>query len=73
MVPPRGENTVCTAVIHKEDEWYVAQCSGTTSQGAAVEEAVENLKQATGLYLEEFPQETTFHPLVTTFEVVAYA
>ena len=66
---------VCTAVIHKEDEWYVAQCpeTGSTSQGATVEEAVENLKEATELYLEEFPQETSFRPLVTTFEVPAYA
>lgn len=66
---------VCTAVIHKEDEWYVAQCpeTGTTSQGETVEQAVENLKEATTLYLEEFPQELTFRPLVTTFEVPAYA
>ncbi len=47
---------VYTAVIHKEDEWYVAQCpeTGSTSQGATVEEAVENLQEATELYLEEF-------------------
>jgi len=66
---------VYTAVIHKEEEWYVAQCpeTGTTSQGVTVEEAVENLKEATGLFREEFPQETVFRPLVTTFEVPAYA
>jgi len=66
---------VYTAVIHKEEEWYVAQCpeTGTTSQGVTVEEAVENLKEATGLYLEEFPQKTSFRPMVTTFEVPVYA
>ena len=47
--------------------------TGTTSQGGAAEEAVENLKEATGLYLEEFPQETVFRPMVTTFEVPVYA
>jgi predicted RNase H-like HicB family nuclease len=66
---------VYTAVIHKEGEWYVAQCpeTGSTSQGTTVEEAVENLQEATELYLEEFPQKTDFRPLVTTFEVPAYA
>lgn len=66
---------VYTAVIHKEEEWYVAECpeAGSTSQGATVEEAVENLKEATELYLEEFPQKTTARPPVTTFEVAAYA
>ena len=66
---------VYTAVIHKEEEWYVAECpeTGSTSQGITVEEAVENLREATGLFLEEFPQQTTFRPMVTTFEVPAYA
>lgn len=46
-----------TAVIHKEDNWYVAECPevGTASQGHTIEEAVANLKEATELYLEEFP------------------
>jgi predicted RNase H-like HicB family nuclease len=29
--------------------------TGTTTQGETVQEAVENLKEATTLYLEEFP------------------
>ena len=47
-----------TALIHKEDDWYVADCPevGTVSQGRTVEEAVANLKEATELYLEEFPR-----------------
>ena len=46
-----------TALIHKEDDWYVADCPevGTVSQGKTVEEAVVNHKEATDLYLEEFP------------------
>jgi predicted RNase H-like HicB family nuclease len=46
-----------TAVIHKEDELYVADCPevGTVSQGHTVEEAIANLKEATELYLEDFP------------------
>mgnify|MGYP001571707905 CR=1 FL=1 len=46
-----------TAVIHKEDGIYVAECPevGTASQGESFEEAVANLKEATELYLEEFP------------------
>ncbi len=44
-----------TAVITKEDDLYVADCPalGTVSQGASPKEALENLKEATALYLEE--------------------
>jgi predicted RNase H-like HicB family nuclease len=46
-----------TAVLHKEDDLYVAECpeAGTVRQGCAVEEAVSTLREATGIYLEEFP------------------
>ena len=59
-----------TAVLHKEGELYVAECPevGTVSQGKTVEEAVVNLKEATELYLEEFPLEGSSRPLVTVFE-----
>ena len=43
--------------------------TGTTSQGETVEEAIANLKEATALYLEEFPLSATGHPLVTVFTV----
>ena len=48
-----------TAVIHKEDDLYVAECPevGTVSQGHTIEEAIANLKEATELYLEDFPLE----------------
>ncbi len=59
-----------TAVIHKEDGLYVAECPevGTVSQGYTIEEAVANLKEATELYLEESPLPDVGRPLVTTFE-----
>jgi predicted RNase H-like HicB family nuclease len=48
----------------------VAECPeiGTVSQGTTVEEAVANLRDATELYLEEFPSEATERALLTTFE-----
>ncbi|HQM52327.1 MAG: type II toxin-antitoxin system HicB family antitoxin [Candidatus Aureabacteria bacterium] len=60
-----------TAILHKEANLYVAECPevGTVSQGHTVEEAITNLKEATELYLEEFPIAETSPPLVTTFEV----
>ncbi len=46
-----------TAVIHEEEDTYVAECPevGTVSQGYTIKEVVANLKEATELYLEEFP------------------
>ena len=45
-----------TAVVHKEDDPYVAERpkGGTVSQGKTVEEAVSNRKDGTELYPEEF-------------------
>ena len=59
-----------TAVLHKEGDLYVAECPevGTVSQGYTVEDAVANLKEATDLYLEEFPLPETNRPILTTFE-----
>lgn len=47
--------------------------TGTTTQGDTVPEALENLREATELYLEEFPLESAGQPLVTTFEVASHA
>ena len=46
-----------TAVVRKEEDIYVAECPEveTASQGKTVEEAIRNLKEATELFLEEFP------------------
>ena len=64
-----------TAVLHKEEDLYVAECPelGTVSQGSTVEEAIANLKEATELYLQEFPLPEVSRPIVTTFEVTVYA
>lgn len=58
-----------TASIHKECEIFVASCIeiGTVSQGYSMEEAIENLKEATELYLEEFPQTNSSQTYITTF------
>ncbi len=59
-----------SAVILKEDDLYVAECPevGTVSQGSTIDEALANLKEATELYLEEFPSSNNGRPLLTTFE-----
>lgn len=43
--------------------------TGTTTQGETVEEAVANLREATALYLSEFPLPVAGHPVVTVFTV----
>jgi predicted RNase H-like HicB family nuclease len=62
---------ILTAVLHREEDMYVARCpeTGTVSQGTTVEEALANLKEATELYLEEFPLSPIEKPFLTTFEV----
>lgn len=64
-----------TASIHKEDDLYVATCVeiGTMSQGDSVETALANLKEATSLYLEEFPVVIGSAVFLTTFTAEAYA
>ncbi len=63
------------AIVHKEEYLYVATCPevGTASQGKTIEEAVKNLREATELYLEEFPMTQTYRPIMTTFEVAVHA
>jgi len=62
-----------TAVLYWEENVYVAECPevGTASQGETIEEAIANLKEATELYLEEFPIPETSPRLITTFEVMS--
>jgi predicted RNase H-like HicB family nuclease len=62
-----------TAVITKEENWYVSHCVelGVVSQGKTIEEAQLNLKEAVELYIESFgtediPEskgEVVFYPL----------
>jgi predicted RNase H-like HicB family nuclease len=47
--------------------------TGTSTEGESVEEALANLREATELYLEEFPLKLHGKSLLTTFEVVSRA
>ena len=61
-----------TAVLTPDpDGGFVAHNpeTGTTTQGDSIDEALANLKEATELYLEEFPLQITSPSLMTTFEV----
>ena len=64
---------VFTAVLHREGDLYVADCPevGTVSQGVTIDEAIDNLREATELYLEEFPLSEMSRPLITTFEAAS--
>jgi predicted RNase H-like HicB family nuclease len=61
-----------TAVIHLEGRFYVAKCLevGTVSQGETPEEAIANVKEATELYLQEFPHSAR-PAFITSFELAA--
>lgn len=47
--------------------------TGTTTQGETIPEAVDNLREATALFLEEFPIKNAGQPFVTSFEIPANA
>jgi predicted RNase H-like HicB family nuclease len=62
-----------TAIIHKEEDMYVAECSevGTVSQGKTIDGVISNLREARELYLVEFPLKEKRKTLITTFEVAS--
>ena len=65
-----------TAVLTPAEEGgYIALNpeTGTTTEGETVEEALANLKEATALYLAEFPMVSHGHPVITTFSVPVHA
>ncbi len=65
-----------TAVLTPSSEGgYVAfnPETGSTTQGETIDEAVTNLRDATELYLEEFPTESTGTSLLTTFDIASHA
>ncbi|MBI2631810.1 type II toxin-antitoxin system HicB family antitoxin [Candidatus Pacearchaeota archaeon] len=63
------ENTF-TVIITKEEDMFIAECPevGTVSQGYSIDEAVANIKEATKLYLEEFPLKLKNRPIITFFD-----
>jgi predicted RNase H-like HicB family nuclease len=60
-------------IVTREGAWYVAlnPDTGVASQGASVENALENLEEALSLYLEETDDEpeSTGPSLLTTVKV----
>ncbi|MEK7703172.1 MAG: type II toxin-antitoxin system HicB family antitoxin [Nitrospirota bacterium] len=67
---------ILTAVLIPAPEGgFVAQNpeTGTTTQGETLEEALTNLREATALYIEEFPITTSGQSLITTFDVQTHA
>ena len=61
-----------TAIVEKEGDWYTAWCPDTdiASQGKTVDEALDSLKEALELYLEdEDAKVPSKAPLFTTIEV----
>ncbi len=65
-----------TAAVHQEDDWFVPWCLelDVASQGASLEDALANLREAVELYLEEVTQphiEAT--PFVTAFQIASAA
>ncbi|MEK6824993.1 MAG: type II toxin-antitoxin system HicB family antitoxin [Nanoarchaeota archaeon] len=69
------EKATYTVVLHQEEDMFIAECPeiGTVSQGRTIEKAIENLKEATELYLEEFPVEEKKRPMITFFDVITHA
>lgn len=66
---------VLTAILTKEGGWYVAENpeTGVASQGKTVDGALDNLKEAVELYLEEFPLKQASRSFMTVFEVIQNA
>lgn len=63
-----------TAAVTHESPWYVARCLDVevTSQGATVEEALANLREALELYFEDAPSpELGEPPIIASVEIAA--
>jgi predicted RNase H-like HicB family nuclease len=60
-----------TAIVYREEDLYIAECPevGTVDQGETIEQAIAGLKEATRLYLEEFPLPQTSPRFVTNIEI----
>jgi predicted RNase H-like HicB family nuclease len=67
--------TLTAVLIPAEEGGFTAfnPETGSTTQGESVTEAVSNLREATELYLEEFPLKQSGQALLTTFEVAVHA
>ena len=66
-----------SAVVQKEGKWYVSWCPelDIASQGETIEKAIENLKEAIELYLEDEDAQipAVGQVFTTTVEVSSHA
>jgi len=64
-------NQKLTAIVYKSEKYFVAECPeiGTASQGKTKKEAIENLKEATELYLEVCHEKRFSNPSIIPFKV----
>ena len=73
----RGTSMQLSAVLTiAEEGGYIAYNpdTGTTTQGESIEDALDNLREATALYLEEFPiLVPASTPILTTIQVPIHA
>jgi predicted RNase H-like HicB family nuclease len=63
---------ILSAVVSEAQEGgYIAYNpeTGTTTQGETFDEALQNLEEATELYLEEFPIQVKKPSVMTSFEL----
>ncbi len=67
--------TLTAVLIPAEEGGFTAfnPETGSTTQGETVPEAISNLREATELYLEEFPLKQSGQALLTTFEIPTHA
>lgn len=58
-------------IIQKEENWYVAKCldNNIASQGKTIEEAMQNLKEALELYIQDEEPVKPKEIFITTLEV----
>lgn len=58
-------------IIQKEENWYVAKCldNNIASQGKTIEKAMENLKEALELYMQDEEPVEPKEIFITTLEV----
>jgi predicted RNase H-like HicB family nuclease len=72
-----AERTITlTASLTPEEGGYVARCMelGVTTEGDTIQEAIDMLREAVELYLEDEPiPEHLVRPVVTTFDVTVTA
>lgn len=55
-------------IVQKEENWYVAKCldNSVASQGKSIEEALQNLKEALELYVQDEKHENPKEIFITT-------